>query len=331
MDKGIKKLQKHVKKIEDSNNQILDRTLDRIFKLKNTRLSDISCKKTQTFEILIHKDTNNFPLVKQTLLSRIGDLHIQYPFMSLCFDPHSPEKIRKTVAENENRLLLTINWEDYVRYSLKEVPRENTFINIVGSAIPEQMIEINRKNAHTIQEALAHIFKTANQHILDEKSDLRIMLEKNTMSYEVTRNHISYISQQIIRNYNGLIEIFNNNESMITIRVHWNVYLAQIAAFENQHRQVPLLSTNNYAEGHIMFPYSSGKLNNFDKNASNSVLAPNKNTKETSSDSDSARLDRLSMLLDAGAASLAAPSPSACVASSSSSTSYPSNLSINAF
>ena len=264
MDKGIKILQKHVKKIEESNNLILERTLSHAFKLKNTRLSDISYKKTQTFEILIHKDTNNFPAVKQKLLAKIADLHVQYPFITLSFDP-SPElqpglvrnpasstmptnvnvpinPTRATPSQNDNRLILTVNWEDYVRHSLKGIEGEQLLMNMPRLGIEDQMNEIKRKNAETLRDALDHMLRTANQHTLDEKSDLRINLQNNTMSYEVTRNHLSHISQQIMRHYNGMVEIFNNNASMITIRVHWNVYLSQMAALEHQQRQIPLLS-----------------------------------------------------------------------------------------
>lgn len=270
MDKGIKILQNHVKKIEKANNHILEKTLAHALKLKSTRLSDISYKKTATFEILINKDTNNFPSVKQKLLAKISELHIQYPFITIYFDPNpevqpnpryvvsgpNPAKMNTNVnvpinqyrelkSQNENRLILTINWEDYMRHSLKGKEEDGFTLNLPRLGVEEHLNEIKRKNWSTIQEAINKILSSASQHSLDDKTETRVLLQNNTMAHEITRNHFSTISQQIMRHYNGMIEIFNTSASTIAIRVHWNVYLSKMAALEHQQRQVPLLTDSS--------------------------------------------------------------------------------------
>lgn len=251
MDRGIKTLKKHLEKIEKSNNSILDKTLASALKLKYTKLSDISARKLTRFEILIHKDTNNFPLMKQKLLSKISDLHLQYPFITLCFDPipqlqpnmNTPTASRCLKSENENRLILTIMWEDYIRYSMNNMQNmsENRPVALPGADIQGAFNEVKRKNLNTLQNSINDILSKASQHTLDEKTDTNVALETNTMACEVTRNHFVTVAQDIMRHYNGMIEIFNINSSVVTIRVHWNIYLSQVAAMEKKQYQVPLL------------------------------------------------------------------------------------------
>lgn len=249
MDKGIKTLQKHVEKIEKANNQILDKTFASAFNLKRTKLSDISYKKIGVFEILIHKDTNNFPVVKQKLLARIADLHIQYPFITLCFDsmregevPQQSQHVRALKASNDNRLILQVNWADYMRHTLKA---DTQPVRLPESAVKNMFQETKQKNYSILQEAINKILATAKQHTIDDKSETTIKLVENTMMHEVTRNHYTLLAQQIMKNYNGIIEIFHTGVSTVGVRVHWNIYLTQIATLDQQQRQIQLLPDFN--------------------------------------------------------------------------------------
>ena len=248
MDKGIKTLQKHVSKIDKSNNSIIDKALKHAFKLKNTKLSDISYNNISVSEILIHKDTNNFPILKQKILSKISELHIQYPFINLYFDPYqdvqpgSKSLNRKLTSQNDNRLLLVINWQDYMRYSLKN-EQQLPINNLPEKMVKEMLDTTKRKNLVTLQESIRKILATASSNTTKEYTETPISLENNTMRYEITRNHYNLIAQQIMKNYNGIIELFINNNSVVTIRVHWNIYLSQLASLERQQSQIPLLPT----------------------------------------------------------------------------------------
>jgi hypothetical protein len=279
MDKGIIILQKHISKIEKSNNKILDRAINDVLKLKNAKLSDISYKKIATYEILVHKDTNNFPVAKQKLLSKLSDLQTMYPFLTLCFDPspelqprkstvyinspavtaaslppslnvNSPLSVsRKCRAQNENRLILTVNWEDYMRTSMTVAGAKDPSLltqpmHLPRLGVEETMNEIKRKNQYTIQNAIHNILAEAPKRTLDEKTESRIYLEKNTMAHEITRTHFTSLVQQITRQYNGMIELFCNDASSVTVRVHWNVYLSNLALAEQTHRSIGLVPMN---------------------------------------------------------------------------------------
>ena len=187
-------------------------------------------------------------MMKQKLLSKIADLHIQYPFISICFDPNpqfQPSPTSRTVrylkSENENRLLLTVFWEDYIRYSLKGTEQNIPEIRLPVN-IQTKLNEIKRENWKTLQKSINDILKTADDHTLDDRIDTTITIQPNTMLNEVTRNHFAAMSQHIMKHYNGMIEIFHTAPSSVIIRVHWNVYLSQIAAIEQRDQQVPLLT-----------------------------------------------------------------------------------------
>ena len=269
MDKGIKKLQKHINKIEKSNTKILDKTLAHAFKLKGFKLSDINCRKVTSQQILLHKDTNNFPLVKQKLLLKLTELQTIYPFITLHF---------ANDVNREAKLILSINWEDYVRISLKGKEQEQAVVAVPKLNLDYQINDMNQKNADRIHAILNYILNNANQHNLKDKSDTKIQLENNTMSYEVTRNYLNLVIQQIIQKYNGMIEVFTISNNEIIIRIHWDVYLSQMASLEQKKRLVQLTDIPKIIPPSLItlphYSYNFNNINNtnnitsFDKTAS---------------------------------------------------------------
>lgn len=244
MDKGVKKLQKHIDKIEQSNKTIVDKNVKRVLKLKNKNLSGVKHTKTNITEILIHKDTNNFPILKQQLLSYCNEIHKQYPFISIGYDTlQTNGKHRQLKADNGNRLLLTINWNDYMQYVFKESGQS------IGEPIPSLGMEsvfsdMKLKNLQTLNYALKDILKKVKESASLDHSDYRINLLPKSMSHEITRNHIMNIGRKLNQQYNGVIEILNvgTEDDCIILRVHWNIYIAQLAAKEESNKVVELES-----------------------------------------------------------------------------------------
>ena len=179
MLKGVKALQKHVGKIEDANNKTIDKEVKAILKLKGTRLSDISQRKTHSREILVHKDTNNFPVTKQKLLAKMADVHKEYPFISISYDANmsiQPQKkgkhytgiVRRKTATNSNRLIMTINWEDYMHYARRRLPSSiesgTGYVPITAKVgIRQKFEEIKCENAKALQAKIEAIFKRAGR------------------------------------------------------------------------------------------------------------------------------------------------------------------------
>lgn len=262
MLKGVKALQKHVGKIEAANNKTIDKEVKAILKLKGTRLSDISQHRTHSREILVHKDTNNFPVTKQKLLNKMADVHREYPFITISFDANmsiQPQKkgkhytgiVRRKTATNSNRLIMTINWEDYMQYALRSLPssEEESITGIVPITarvgIKQKFEETKAKNLKAVYDKIQAIFKTAQNHTTTEITEDRVRLVEKTMSQEVTRNHILFLVNAIVNQSNGIIEMYDVGHDILMIRVHWNIYLSQIAAQERRNIVVPLIPTND--------------------------------------------------------------------------------------
>jgi len=251
MDKGIEKLQKHLLIIEKANNNAIDKTLNRILKLENIKLSDISYNKMAIFEILIHKDTNNFPQVKQKLLEKFSELHTEYPFLNIYFDPNTKlqpytKKITynflpRLKSQNDNRLILKINWEDFMRF-IKNKDTDIKSISLPDNPLKNMFDTIKQNNYKIIKNSINDIFSNAEENIDKNITETIIRLQNKTLFYEVTRAHYKLLAQQIMKNYNGVIELIINNSSVVTIKVHWNIYLSQLATLEHQQRHVSLLS-----------------------------------------------------------------------------------------
>lgn len=241
MERGIKKFQKHVEKIEKANKTIIDKAVKRVLKLKNRNLSTVKSANSHVFEILVHKDTNNFPILKQKLLAYFNDLHNQYPFISIGYDTIQTNGDNRTLkADNGNRILLTINWNDYMQHAFKESGQDigQSFLNL---GMEKEFDNMKIKNLQTIQYALKDILSKVREHTTKDYTDYQIHLVNNSMSYEITRNHFINIARQLNKQYNGVIEIFHIGMSDdVVLRVHWNIYIAQLAAREKVNKPVEL-------------------------------------------------------------------------------------------
>jgi glutaredoxin len=251
MDKGVKLLHKHIDKIEKSNNQIIDKAVKRALKLKKTKLSDVSSRNKNIKFLLIHKDTNNFPVTKQRLLKKFNQVHELYPFVTLNFDPNQGNN-KKTIFRsiNGNRVILIVNWEDYMQHVLSRVPEDSE--DVSNLALPrlgleENFEQINRENWNYIQNKVKEILDSVKDHTTADQTDHKFNLAQNTMLHQVTRNHFNSIAKHLKNRYK-FMEIFYTGEhynyNTVIIRIHWNVYLAEIAKQESKNRQVPLLMDN---------------------------------------------------------------------------------------
>ena len=266
MDKGVKKFQKNIKKVEKFNNKIIQNAVNTTLSLKRQKLSDISCRTIYNRPIILHKDTNNFPILKQKVLNKIHEIHELYPYIQIYYDNRTiPCKNKKTTYSYGNRLVLSFNYEDYMKYisSTMEDTTTNSY-NLPNLGIEKIFNNINTQNTQIIQNSLNQILSTVNQHTTDDITDTYVTLAKNTMLYEITRNHCKSLSQQIMRKYNGVVEIFYTNVSSITIRIHWNIYLAHIASITNRNKQVPLLIDNTNTKSSFIYPPSIN-LPSYDK------------------------------------------------------------------
>jgi hypothetical protein len=92
---------------------------------------------------------------------------------------------------------------------------------------------------------LKRILATAQHHTTKDITEDKVNLENNTMIQEVTRTYIINLIRQLVQQYNGMIEIYHVSNDVLVIRVHWNIYLSQIAARERRNHQIPLLPQVN--------------------------------------------------------------------------------------
>jgi len=263
MNKGIKKLQKHVAKIESSNKTIINKTVKRTLKLKKRDLSTIKSVNSHVIEILVHKDTNNFPILKQKLLEHFNEIHAQYPFISIGYDTEQTNKKNRVLkAENGNRILLTINWNDYMQQAFQEAGKD------IGTPFPslgleQEFEEMKMKNLKIIQASLKYILSKVKENSTREYTDHEIPLVQHSLSYQTTRNHFINLAKQFNKQYNGVIELFHigMNDGVI-LRVHWNIYIAQLAAKEKINKNVDLEFPEYHQEKLPLYPpniYEEGK------------------------------------------------------------------------
>jgi len=260
MDKGFKKFQKHYNKVNKANDKIIDKTLKRILKLKKMKMSDISTKNIYREQILVHKDTNNSEDTKKYLVKKMSSLQDQYPFVTINYDPiQQNTTTTKIKSINGNRIIITLNWQDYMRHAMASVPdREDSHSMVLPDlGLEKNFEEIKKKNWTIIQTSLNQILSSAQNHLTKEKTDHKVRLVHNTMFHEVTRNHFNTISQHIMRRYHGMVEMFNYTNNIIIIRVHWNIFLAQIAERDRRQRQIPLIVDRPFATKQPSSPFAN--------------------------------------------------------------------------
>jgi len=209
MDKGIKKLKKHIESIEKDNRMIVDKVIKHTLKLKNRNLSTINTVNSHVSEFLVHKDTHNFPIVKQSLLNYLNEIHQMYPFICIAFDIDQTNGLHKTTKSvSENRLLLTINWNDYMRQMLKEIGK-STGKPMTQLNIDNDLENMKKRNMELIQNTIHDMLSKSNELSKHGCTYTYITLCPNTMSYEITRTHFINLARQINNQYNGVVELFH--------------------------------------------------------------------------------------------------------------------------
>lgn len=241
MDKGIKKIQKHIEKIESCNKTIVDKAIKKILKLKRHKLSSISTNLNHIIEILIHKDTNNFPILKQKLLAYFNEIHDLYPFLTIGFDTdQSNGNHRKLKTVNCNRLLLTINWNSYMRTIMQETG-EVIDTPVAKLGLEQQFEDMKIRNLELLKHAIKDALSRSQELSSQQYTNFNVVLRPNTMSYEITREHFMIVSRKINQQYKGIIEIINvGTDDKIILRVHWNIYLDQISAQSKSRQDIDL-------------------------------------------------------------------------------------------
>lgn len=249
MDKGFKKFQKHHNKINKANDKIIDKALKRILKLKKVKMSNISTRNVYSEFILVNQDTNNSEDTKRYLVKKMATVQDLYPFVSLNYDSNQQNTTTtKIKSTNGNRIVIKVNWQDYIRHAMASVPKdgEDDQEQLPDLGLDKNFEEIKKTNVSKIEEALKNLLSSAKEYMTKEKTDHRIRLVHNTMNHEVTRNHFNAISQHIMKRYHGMIEMYNYTNDTIIIRVHWNIFLAQLAERERLRQQVPLATLPTY-------------------------------------------------------------------------------------